>query len=200
MEKYCRDVEVFFFVNDFQNQLPHIMRICGWNNSKLAYLMGMSISSVNNYLGNASKTNEKRSSMSEAQFITLLMYIQKKVVEQNFLSVAFAAFSYLCPGISEINEDKLVLLAQNEENEISKEMICSMYASWFPASMRNLNTFVDWQCNGKEKSLREYKGVNHLRDLNDKTPLTNEEIKLAEKNAKKIIPLYLKMFMSDKRV
>ena len=194
---YYRDEEVFSFTADFQAQLPKILKICNWNNQKLAALLSISTSSVNNYLGNASMTNEKRSSMSKPQFITFLLYLQRKINEQKSFSIAITAFSYLCSGISEQDEEKLCLLAQNETNDVSKDMICDMYAKWFPASIRNLNTFVDWQYNGKDKSLCEYKGVEHVIDLYDDTPVTKEEIQLAEKNAYKVIPLYLEMFMLE---
>ena len=198
--KYYRDEEVFSFVDDFQSQLPKIMKICNWDNHKLASLLSISVSSVNNYLGNASMTNEKRSSMSEPQFITLLLYMQRKVEEQKSFSMAITAFTYLCPGISKLDEEKLRLLTQNETNEVPKDIICTMYANWFPAAVRNLNTFVDWQSNGKNKSLYEYKGVDHVTALYDDSPVSKEEIQLAEKNAYKVIPLYLKMFMSEKKI
>lgn len=198
--KYCRDEDVFSFEEGFQSYLTPIMKICGWSNQRLASLLSISQSSVNNYLGNSSMTNEKRSSMSEPQFITLLMYMQRKIIEQGRLSVAFAVFTYLCPGISDPDDDKLFLLSQNELNDVPKEMICSMYANWYPNVIRNINTFVDWQTNGKEKKLCEYKGINYITDLYDYSPVSKGEIELAEKNTRKIIPLYLKMYMADKNV
>lgn len=201
MPKYCKDENVFLFTKDFgSKQLKDIMQICNWKNNRLASILSVSPASINNYLGNASMTNSNPSTVSEPQFITLLLYIQKKIEEQDSLAVAFAAFAILCPGISAYNIDKLCVLAQNEAMEIPKEQICSLYATLFPYAIRNINILVDWQCNGKEKTLCEYKGINHVTELYTKEPATDEDKKLAMKNAKKIIPLYLKMFMSDKPV
>ena len=194
------DDEVFMPITDFQpRNLQDIMKIFEWDNDRLASILSISPASVNNYLGNASMTNAKPSNINKPQFITLLMYMQRKIEEQDSLALAFAAFAILCPGISPYRPDKLCLLVQNEANDVDKKMICDTYAStkWFPFAIRNINIFVDWQYNGKSKTLCEYKNIETVTELwNDKTPVSEEEKELAIKNAKKIIPLYLKMFIS----
>ena len=203
MPNYYRDEDVFLFIPDFHPKLlQDIMKIYGWNNQRLASLLGISSASVNNYLGNASLTNDKPSTLSEPQFITLLMYMQRKIEEKDSLALAFAAFALLCPGISPYYPDKLCLLVQNEASNVEKKMICDMYSSvsWFPYAIRNLNIFVDWQHNGQDKSLCEYKNIGSILDLMDDTPVSEDEKELAIKNAKKVIPLYLKMFMSARPV
>ena len=100
MPNYYRDEDVFLFIPDFHPKLlQDIMKIYGWNNHRLASLLGISPASVNNYLGNASMTNDKPSTLSEPQFITLLMYMQRKIEERDSLALAFAAFTMLCPGL-----------------------------------------------------------------------------------------------------
>ena len=166
MSNYCKDEKVFRFITDFRSkELQDIMQICNWKKERLATILSVSPASINNNLGNTSMTNSKPSSVSEPQFITLLMYLQRKIEEQNSLAVAFAAFAILCPGISPYDIEILCLLVQSEASKLPKEMICDMYIAWFPYAIRNLNIFVDWQSNGKEKSLCEYKNLKNIIDL-----------------------------------
>ena len=205
MPNYYRDEDVFLFIPDFHPKLlQDIMKIYGWNNQRLASLLGISQASVNNYLGNASMTNDKPSTLSEPQFITLLMYMQRKIEERDSLALAFAAFTMLCPGLlPSVDTEKLFHLVQIEDDKAPKRIICDTYASaeWFPCAIRNLNVFVDWQRKGKDKSLCEYLSIGSITELlNNNTPASEDEKELAMENAKKVIPLYLKMFMSARPV
>ena len=200
MKQYYYDEEVFTTVNDFSRSfLSDIMKICGWKQATIAQILGISPSSVNNLLGNSSKTNANPTAMSRPQFITILSDMQRIVAGQKLVSIAFAAFSYLCPGICEIDCDKHRHIVESECYGISGDQLVKDYATLFPQNVRNINYFTDWQKNAPDLSLCQYLGIKDVLDpkLQQKTPPTEKDITACTENARQFIPRFLNIYMSE---
>lgn len=195
----------FWFLNpshQFQSNLDNILQLCNWDTRDLIHIFGISKSTCNNILGNASMTNSKPTLIRKVDLITLLMCIQnKKIKENNSLLLVFYLFAILCPGShAPLNFEPYKNLLALEKSLPPKLLLQNLVCLSSDNTIRDFNRFIEWRMNKPNVSITEYYGQPEkyvYSDLKfDKNEPLEKEITKAIKYKNKFIPLYLDWYVS----
>lgn len=196
-ENYLGDFVFSEPLPTFQKCLPEILELCLWKKRDFANILGVSMSTVNNILGNESMTNSRQTTLSRPQFISILCFIQQlKSSTSNVL--IFYMFSWLCAGLSkELDFNKFNKIAPLE-GDLEQHLLYKNIDNLFPGLIRTFNEFIKWRTECPEKEFKDFmehpENDEHIFYV-DENPCTESEINYAIENIKKFIPRYLDWYI-----
>lgn len=187
-----------------QDNLQSIMQMCNWKNKDIAGILGVSLSTVNNLLGNESMTNANKSTMTRPQFVMLMEYLQMNIRQKEKISIVFFLFGILCPGITGSTDSrKFIQLSELERETVEYGLLIKIMEQkeWCLGRVKTFNLFMEWQKTAPEKTFMEYLGIPDEREFIDsikydkcKTPVQPDDVKIAVDNAFRFIPVYLNWY------
>lgn len=188
----------------FQDNLPNIMQMCNWKNRDLAGILGVSLSTINNLLGNESMTNANKSTLTRPQFVMLMEYLQMYITQKEKISIVFFLFGILCPGITGSTDSrKFIQLSELESETVEHDLLIKIIEQkdWCLGRVKTFNLFMKWQETASDKTFMEYLGIPNEREFfysvrydECKTPVQSDDVKIAVDNAFRFIPVYLNWY------
>lgn len=188
----------------FQDRLLYIMQICNWKNRDVAGILDVSLSTINNLLGNESMTNANKSTLTRPQFVMLMEYLQMEIMQKEKISIVFFLFGFLCPGIMcSTDSRKFIRLAELERETIKPSLLIKIIEQkeWCLGCVKTFNLFMEWQGVAPEKTFMEYLGIPDEKEFvfsikyeECKTPVQPNDVKIAVDNVFRFIPVYLNWY------